>query len=153
MLRTADPVADRLLCMSETEHPGCRFVFLVIVPTGFALVPWALVLSPETLPGVPFVFVGGLPLLGLLPVLGYRWLTLEQVWVLPYVPAAAIPGFLVALTVDDVVAAILNEPGSEYLLMALIPILVLTQPVFILAGGLTSFLFVNGRPRPVPAGR
>lgn len=122
-------------------HPGRRFTWLVVVPTGFAFGPWVLTSVPDELGPVAQVVLAFLPLAGVAPVVVYRWLTRERVLLLPYLPyALAATAF--AVTMLDLIVAVAREPDGAF-----IPVVPFTlgffQPALVVIGGLFSFVAIS----------
>lgn len=127
-------------------HLRSRFTWLVVVPAGFAFVPWGMFFLQDRAPEVRLATVALLPLLGLLAVPGYRWLTRDRVLLLPYLPAAAVALTFVALTFEQFAAAAFGQPGGEFLWIFVMLGLGFVQPLLTVAGGLLSFVRVSPGP-------
>lgn len=118
-------------------------MWLVTVPTGFGFGPWVLLFTPAGSGTAKITVAAFIPLVGLLPVIVYGWVSLDRVHLWPYVPLAlAAIGF--ARSMIDLAVAAAREPDGAFI--PLIPVTVgFIQPWLALGGGSISFIAVGRR--------
>lgn len=122
-------------------HLGHRFMWLVVVPTGFTFGPWVLTYFPDRSGTTTLVAVAFLPLAGVVPVLIYRWLSPERVLLLPYLPYA-LAAAVFAATMLDLIAAMAQEPYGDFMPVVQFAI-GFFQPGLVVVGGIYSFVAIS----------
>jgi hypothetical protein len=150
-MRTTAVVRDRR-CMDRNRFAvvpgtqlGNRFWWLVTVPTGAALAPWGLPALGHNHLVTQMVIAALLPSVGLVSVLGYRWLTGDVVRLVPYLPLAVAAAVFAPATID-LALAMAREPDGAFI--AILPVsLGFLLPFIAFGCGLTSFVRVSAARR------
>lgn len=132
--------------MDRIPGVGKRALWLIVTPTFCAFVPWIIEGLTSQADRVPLwvgVFSVCSPVAGLLGVLGFKALSRQVVSLWAYVPFA-----LTSTYAGASFTIVLLGPASDGAPILFYPFMCLVlQPFIVLAGGLVSFVQVEGESR------